>query len=94
MIWTTECTTEVNFCYLPEPSSVKGELSEVEKEGLRRGNGFVENGRAYALEHGTKPSTIGFVLASNPLALLAWYVCNMIETSERCRRGAGSARNS
>ena len=76
---TTKCTTTVNFCYLPEPSTVKRELSEVEKEGLRRGNGFVEKGRAYALEHGTRPSTIGFVLASNPLALLAWYVQNRFE---------------
>ena len=64
----------VNYCYIPQPSSVKEELSEVEKEGLRRGNGFVEKGRAYAMEHATKPSTIGLVLASSPLALLAWYV--------------------
>jgi len=27
---------------------------------------------AYAITHATRPSTIGFVLASNPLSLLAW----------------------
>ncbi len=55
---------------------MKENLSDVEKEGLRRGNEFIENGRAYAIEHATKPSTIGLLLASNPLALLAWYVHN------------------
>jgi len=55
---------------------VKENLSDVEKEGLHRGNEFIENGRAYAIEHATKPSTIGLLLASNPLALLAWYVHN------------------
>ncbi|KAI1617161.1 Alpha/Beta hydrolase protein [Exophiala viscosa] len=34
--------------------------------------GFIQTGSAYAQEHGTRPATIGFVLASNPLALLAW----------------------
>lgn len=29
-------------------------------------------GAGYSLEQATKPSTIGIVLGSNPLALLAW----------------------
>ncbi|CAN9176463.1 unnamed protein product [Alternaria alternata] len=33
---------------------------------------FMEVGRAYAIEHGTKPSTIGLVLSSSPIAQLAW----------------------
>ena len=29
-------------------------------------------GMAYAQEHGTRPATIGLVLSSSPIALLAW----------------------
>jgi microsomal epoxide hydrolase len=28
---------------------------------------------AYALEQGTKPSTAGLVMGSNPMSLLSWY---------------------
>lgn len=48
-------------------------LSEVEQDGLKRWEAWKVTGVAYALEHATKPSTIGFVLSSNPLALLSWY---------------------
>lgn len=48
-------------------------LSEAEKKGLERGNIWRAGGTAYALEQATRPSMIGFVLSSNPLALLAWY---------------------
>lgn len=51
------------------PSDV---LTPQEEKGLERMDDFMTVGRAYALEHGTKPSTIGLVLASSPLAQLAW----------------------
>ena len=35
-------------------------------------DGFQKLASAYAYEQGTRASTIGIVLASNPLALLAW----------------------
>lgn len=47
-------------------------LSELEKGSVERGVKWRETGTAYALEHGTRPSTIGHVLSSSPLALLAW----------------------
>ena len=53
------------------------ELSKIEREGLQRGNNFVEKGRGYSLEHATRPGTIGIVLASSPVALLGWYVDNI-----------------
>lgn len=57
------------------PDNVSDEhLNDFEKRGLERGTEFMSFGSAYALEHGTRPSTIGHVLASNPMALLAWYV--------------------
>lgn len=57
----------------PEGNNDDG-TDELEKEGLARAKWFERLGSAYALLHATKPSTIGLVLATNPLALLAWYV--------------------
>ena len=54
-------------------SADESKLSEVEKDGLKRLEVWRATGTAYALEHATKPSTIGFVLSSSPVALLAWY---------------------
>jgi pimeloyl-ACP methyl ester carboxylesterase len=53
----------------PDPST----LSTFEKNALDRALKWVETGRAYGLEHSSRPSTIGHVLSSNPIALLAWY---------------------
>ncbi|KAH7079849.1 epoxide hydrolase-like protein [Paraphoma chrysanthemicola] len=57
-------------------------LSSTQKEALARAGKWVENGRAYALEHATRPSTIGHVLSSNPLALLAWIGEKFLEWSD------------
>jgi microsomal epoxide hydrolase len=56
----------------PADSDINSSIDAVEKEGLDRHNFFLHNGTGYALEHATRPSTIGFVLSSSPLALLAW----------------------
>lgn len=47
-------------------------LTEIEKAGVQRGLDFRALGSAYAFTHATRPATIGIVLSSNPLALLAW----------------------
>ncbi|KAL4981449.1 Alpha/Beta hydrolase protein [Aspergillus falconensis] len=47
-------------------------LTPAEEEHLERANTWLQTGVSYALEHGTRPSTIGLVVSSNPLALLAW----------------------
>lgn len=54
-------------------------LSDAEKGGLARAHDFSTMGSAYAVEHGTRPGTIGLVLSSSPIALLAWY-----NTTENC----------
>lgn len=33
---------------------------------------WAKSGNGYSTEHGTRPSTIGLVLQTNPLAMLAW----------------------
>lgn len=48
------------------------ELQEYEKKALEKSAEWRTRGTGYALEHGTRPSTIGLVLSSSPLALLAW----------------------
>ncbi len=56
-----------------QPAGVnEAEINEAEKKGLQRMQTFLATGSAYSQEHGTRPSTIGFVLASSPLAVLAW----------------------
>jgi microsomal epoxide hydrolase len=47
-------------------------LTGKEQEGLKRGEDFVKMGSGYSLEHATRPGTIGIVLGSSPVALLAW----------------------
>lgn len=47
-------------------------LKDYEKKAMDRTNDFATLGNAYAREHGTRPSTIGLVLSSSPIALLAW----------------------
>ncbi|RFU24590.1 hypothetical protein B7463_g11749, partial [Scytalidium lignicola] len=63
----------INFCIMPRPEGVNDDnLDGSEKLGLERSNEFMRVGSSYALQHATKPSTIGLVLASSPIALLAW----------------------
>lgn len=49
-------------------------FTDQEKADIKRADKFANDGAAYAFEQSTRPSTLGFVLSSNPIALLAWYV--------------------
>ncbi|RDB28121.1 putative epoxide hydrolase [Hypsizygus marmoreus] len=63
----------INFCIIPEPAGIdSSSLNDLDKQGLARTAEFSRLGSAYALTQATKPGTIGIVLSSNPLALLAW----------------------
>jgi len=68
----TECkAVHLNMlAVMSPPEDMK--LDEVELKGIERMQNFRDRGISYALEHGTRPSTIGHVLSSSPLALLAW----------------------
>jgi len=50
----------------------KSTLSARERKGLERGEKFLQEGRAYAQEHATRPATIGLALSASPIALLSW----------------------
>lgn len=65
----------LNFMFIrhiESKSSPDDKYEEPEKKGLDRMEQFKTKGSAYAMEHGTKPSTIGLVLGSSPIAQLAW----------------------
>ncbi|KAJ4333678.1 hypothetical protein N0V87_007434 [Didymella glomerata] len=57
-------------------------LNALEKTAIESARKWKETGSAYAQEHGTRPSTIGSVLSSNPLALLAWIGEKFLEWSD------------
>jgi microsomal epoxide hydrolase len=69
---------------MPEPEGIdQASVSDHERQGLLYGQKFMRTGTAYALEHATRPSTIGLVLGSNPLALLAWIGEKFLEWSDQ-----------
>lgn len=75
----------LNFCSISQPpdEKIKGTISDVEKAGLKRWEHWKATGTAYAMEHATKPATIGAVLASNPVALLAWIGEKFLDWTDR-----------
>ncbi|PSN61440.1 epoxide hydrolase-like protein [Corynespora cassiicola Philippines] len=57
-------------------------LTDLEKTAIKSANAWSQTGSAYAIEHNTRPSTIGSILSSNPLALLAWIGEKFLEWSD------------
>ncbi|KAF8315483.1 putative epoxide hydrolase [Cantharellus anzutake] len=50
----------------------KPPLSPADQERVRKTQEFMKTGYGYGIQQGTRPSTVGQVLSSNPIALLAW----------------------
>ena len=74
-VHNAECKgAHLNFCPISKPpeSHPADSLTAFEQECLQRCTEFDTTGYAYAIEQGTRPSTLGLALASNPIALLAW----------------------
>jgi microsomal epoxide hydrolase len=55
---------------LPAFEDIK--LNDRDQARIKRFKEFNDTGSGYAIEHGTRPSTIGFALAASPIALAAW----------------------
>ena len=63
----------LNLCNMGQPATIPlSTLSSQEQVFVERAQEFYRSGSAYAMEHGTRPSTIGLALTTSPLALLAW----------------------
>ncbi|KAK4705423.1 hypothetical protein P7C70_g778, partial [Phenoliferia sp. Uapishka_3] len=66
----------ININYMPmappdRPEPFAG-LNEREIMNVKKALVFASTGRGYANMHGTRPGTIGIVVQSSPVALLAW----------------------
>lgn len=74
----------LNFCIMPDPfKEPSANYNKLDSEGIERGKWFKSIGSAYALEHATRPSTIGLALSSSPLALLAWIGEKFLEWTDK-----------
>ena len=74
----------VNFYLMgaqPEGVDAK-DVTDQEARALQNLEQFGTYGNAYAKEHGTKGGTIGLVLSSSPIALLAWIGEKFIEWTD------------
>lgn len=68
----------VNFIIGVRPETMQkypaSGMSAKEQSGVERLGQFRTVGSSYGSMHATKPATIGIVLSSSPIALLAWSV--------------------
>jgi microsomal epoxide hydrolase len=59
--------------YITHPALEDSQLEDTDREALELAEQWLNQSSSYAQEQATRPSTIGHVLSSSPLALLAWY---------------------
>ncbi|KNG46681.1 epoxide hydrolase [Stemphylium lycopersici] len=72
----------LNMISTVSPPDQNTVMVALEKEALGRASKWRMTGSAYAQEHGTRTSTIGHVISSNPLAILAWIGEKLLEWSD------------
>jgi microsomal epoxide hydrolase len=86
----TECKAlHLNFSYMGDTDwteATESTLSTTEQEGLQRHRQFAKTDNAYGKMHGTRTSTIGQVLSSSPLGLLAWIGEKYLEWTDQRHR--------
>lgn len=79
----------VNFFPLFNKEMDKSKLDESDLRNVERAKMWETWGLGYLIEHATKPATIGQVLESSPVAILAWYVSvDDLELTSQDRRKA------
>lgn len=74
----------VNFLSTPahvDQSNLEGVTAQ-ELAQLDKFKAWRAKGSAYAMEHATRPATIGLVLSASPLALLAWVGEKLLEWAD------------
>ncbi|KAJ6619460.1 Alpha/Beta hydrolase protein [Mycena sp. CBHHK59/15] len=72
MMLTRRTGVHLNFCYMVPPDVPASALSDRDRAGVARSSRFVSYESVYSFEQATRPATLGFAIASSPLALLAW----------------------
>jgi pimeloyl-ACP methyl ester carboxylesterase len=66
-----------------------GPETDEERAFLARSEPFIRDGRAYAETHRTRPQTLAYAMAGNPVGAAAWIIDKFHAWSDR--RGAGAA---
>ncbi|KAL4886160.1 Alpha/Beta hydrolase protein [Aspergillus karnatakaensis] len=61
------------------PPSPRDDIAPKDAEHLKRSEVWQQTGFAYALEHATRPATIGLAISSSPIALLSWIGEKLLE---------------
>lgn len=73
----------VNMMGVPQSETFDpARMSADESAAHAKAMEMLDTGLAFALEQGTRPSTIGFALSASPLALLSWIGEKMLEWSD------------
>ncbi|KAJ3576919.1 hypothetical protein NPX13_g3550 [Xylaria arbuscula] len=62
----------------PSPDLLSAEESQI----VQRTETWRQTGLAYALEHGTRPATVGLAISASPLAMLAWIGEKLLEWTD------------
>ncbi|KAI0197639.1 Alpha/Beta hydrolase protein [Astrocystis sublimbata] len=57
-------------------------LSPEEAEIVQRTETWRQTGLAYALQHGTRPATVGLAISASPLSMLAWIGEKLLEWTD------------
>ncbi|POS79796.1 hypothetical protein DHEL01_v201801 [Diaporthe helianthi] len=78
-----ECIAgHTNMIMMGPPQGDVAPPTAAELRALQGATKFQDSGMAYAMLHGTRPSTAGFTIASSPQGLLAWIGEKMIQWSD------------
>lgn len=82
---TSHLAVPVNMLAPPSNADLTDQegVEPKELESLQAYKHWQQTGAAYAAEHATRPATIGLVLSSSPLALLAWIGEKYIEWADK-----------
>jgi microsomal epoxide hydrolase len=68
---------------MPQPKSLLDPvLDDFDTAGIERGRKFTLTGGGYALEHATRPSTVGLAIGCNPLSILTWFKPLLLNNAE------------
>lgn len=73
----------LNMAIVPPPENANElPIDDLEKKQQQKGKTWIDTGTAYGQEHGTRTATIGLVLSSSPVAMLAWIGEKFLEWSD------------
>ncbi|PSK42949.1 hypothetical protein B9Z65_6903 [Elsinoe australis] len=73
----------LNMAIVPPPENANElPIDGLEKKQQQKGKTWIDTGTAYGQEHGTRTATIGLVLSSSPVAMLAWIGEKFLEWSD------------